>query len=128
MSAGGYAALYSVNGLNFSFGRDGIVASVDALFEGGNGQWWWPQADKKTAFSSGSLLVLLAQELRRELHCLMPSEGQLIKPFDELVNVVAGVAIGPRVQSQRAITLIPQVVEIGVALGVNGNQQYRASR
>ena len=37
LSAGGYSATYACNALNFSFSKDGIVASVDALYLGGQG-------------------------------------------------------------------------------------------
>ena len=47
-------ATYAVNGLNFSFGRDGIVASVDALY--------WRQRHVNGRRVS-ALLVLLATGL-----------------------------------------------------------------
>ena len=121
VSAAGYSATYAVNGLNFSFGRDGIVASVDALFLGGTGL----NGGGRKARSLGPCWFYLPNGY--DPANLPPaSEGQVIPPFNERVNVAAGIALGARVASQLAQGLVPRTVEIGVALGVDGtNGNYK---
>ena len=115
VSAAGYAATYAVNGMNWSFGRDGIVASVDALYIGGNGIG----GTRRDARSAGACWYYLPSDYDAA-NLPAVSEGQLIKPFNERVNMAPGVSLGCRVQSQRAQALVPQTVELGVALGVDG--------
>ena len=53
-------------------------------------------------------------------------DSPIIPPFNERVNVVAGIALGTRAASQLAQGLIPQTVEIGIALGLDGsNANYK---
>jgi len=120
VSAAGYSATYAVNGMNYSFGRDGIVVSCDALYIGGNGI----NTTRKKARALGSPWFYLPDGYD-PANLPLASENQLITPFNERVNVRAGVRLGTLAVSQTAQALIPQEVEIGVALGVNGNQQYR---
>ena len=115
VTAGGFAATYAINALNFSFGRDGIVASVDALFLGGTGI----NGGRRSVKSRGACWFYLPDGYD-PADLPLASEGQIIPPFNERVNVAAGIALGTRVASQLAQGLIPQTVEIGVALGVDG--------
>ena len=117
VSAAGFAATYAVNGLNFSFGRDGIVTSVDALFIGGSGKAGG--SGGRSRAGSGAPWFYLPPGYDPD-NLPDANEGQVIPPFNERVNVAAGIALGTRAASQLAQGLIPQVVEIGVALGVDG--------
>ena len=126
VSTGGYSATYACNALNFSFGRDGIVASVDALYLGGRGiNGGGRKLTKKQRDALGPCWFYLPDGY--DPSGLPPaSDGQLITPFNERVNVVAGVAIGPRVQGQLTVALVDKTVEIGIALGVDGtNGNYK---
>lgn len=126
VSAAGYSATYGCNGLNYSFGRDGIVASVDALYLGGNGVGGaGRKLTKKQRDALGPCWFYLPDGY--DPNSLPPaSDDQLIPPFNERVNVVAGVAIGPRVQGQLTVSLVDKTVEIGIALGVDGtNGNYK---
>ena len=120
VSAAGFTATYAVNGMNYSFSRDGIVVSCDALYIGGNGL----TTTRRKARALGSPWFYLPDGYD-PANLPLASEGQLITPFNERVNVRSGVRLGTLAVSQTAQALIPQEVEIGVALGVNGNQLYR---
>ena len=117
VSAAGYSATYAVNGLNFSFGRDGIVASVDALFIGGNGL---NTTKRKSKTKSLPPCWFYLPPDYDETNLPSADDGQVIPPFNEQVNVQGGIKLGTRVVSQLAQNLIPQTVEIGVALGIDG--------
>ena len=117
VSAAGYSATYAVNGLNFSFGRDGIVASVDALFIGGNGL---NTTKRKSKTKSLPPCWFYLPPDYDETNLPSADDGQVIPPFNERINVQGGVKLGTRVVSQLAQNLIPQTVEIGVALGIDG--------
>jgi hypothetical protein len=125
VNASGYSATYAANSINWSFSRDGIVASVDALFIGGNGvNGSGRKVTKKLRSELGPCWFYLPDGY--DPNSLPPaSDGQLIPPFNERVNVVAGIALGSRVQAQLATTLEDKTIEVGVALGVNGNQLYK---
>ena len=115
VNAGGFSATYAVNALNFSFGRDGIVASVDALYLGGNG----------TASGSGGTggsppWFYLPPNYNPDDLPEADDDSPIIPPFNERVNVAAGIALGTRAASQLAQGLIPKDVEIGIALGIDG--------
>ena len=121
INAGGFAASYAVNALNFSFGRDGIVASVDALFLGGNGS-----AGGSSGGGGGSPWFYLPPNYNPDNLPDADDDSPIIPPFNERVNVVAGIALGTRAASQLAQGLVPQTVEVGVALGLSGtNAEYK---
>jgi len=117
INAGGFSASYAINALNYSFGRDGIVASVDALFLGGNGVASGGAAGSSPWFY---LPPNYPPESLPEVDENDPDKTPIIPPFNERVNVVAGIALGTRASSQLAQGLIPKDVEIGVALGLDG--------
>jgi len=121
VSAAGYSGEYATNGLNFSFGRDGIVASVDALYVGANGI----DSVRTKAKNLGAPWFYLPAGYD-PTNLPATGEGQLIPPFSERINTDAGIALGVRVTSQQAEVLVPKTIGIGVALGVDGtNGNYK---
>ena len=117
VNAGGFSASYACNALNFSFGKDGIVASVDALYLGGNGTASGGSTGGNPWFY---LPPNYPPESLPEVDPDNPESTPIIPPFNERVNVVGGIALGIRALSQLAQGLIPQDVEIGIALGLDG--------
>ena len=111
----GYSGRFAANSLNYSFDANGILCSFDALFMGAEG----------SAPGDGS------GEIGSQPWYYLPSgynpdnlpekdDGQVIKPFNEISNVQGGVALGLKAYGSQAQGLIPQTVELGVKIGVDG--------
>ncbi|MEC8748729.1 MAG: LamG-like jellyroll fold domain-containing protein [Pseudomonadota bacterium] len=118
LNAAGYVATYAVNGMNWSFSRDGIVASVDALYIGGNGIG---DAGRRAVPRTANPPWFYLPEGYDPANLPLASEGQLIRPFNERVNVGLGISLGCHMQKQKSQAVVPRTVELGVALGLDGS-------
>ena len=115
ISLAGYSGRYAANGINYSFDSSGIICSVDGLYIGGMGI----NGGTKSAKNSAAPWFYLPSGYN-PANLPLASAGQLISPFNEIINVSAGCKLGAKIESQLAETLIPEIIHVGVAIGVAG--------
>jgi hypothetical protein len=113
----GYSGRFAANSLNYSFDANGILCSFDALYMGAEGSAPGGGSGKKNALSQPWYYLPSGYDLS-----VLPKkdEGQVIKPFNERLNVQGGIALGVKAYGSQAEALIPQTVELGVKIGVDG--------
>ena len=132
LQAGGFVGRYAANGTGFTFSAAGAIASSDALFLGGLGYTGIPPVipPGPPSPSDPDPQPIPEPIADRPWYPLpddypideLPSvdDGQLIPPFVESVNVLAGVALGVKAASAKQIALEAVTVSLGVAIGLDG--------
>ena len=118
VSINNYQGQYAANGLNYAFDSNGLICSFDAIYIGANGVAG-SRKRSSTKASSGNPWFYLPNNYD-PLSLPLVSEGQLIPPFNELVNTVGGIKVGIKVDGQRSEVLPIQTVSAGVKIGVDG--------
>ena len=113
-----YQGQYAANGLNYAFDSNGLVCSVDAIYIGANGR---NGSTKRLASKADTANPWFYLPTNYDITKLpLASEGQLIPPFNEVVNTAGAIAIGVKVDGQRSEVLPVQTVSVGVKVGVDG--------
>ena len=114
ISAKNYTARYATNGIGFTFDSNGAVSSSDSLFLGGEG------IDRTRQLFEADAPWFYLPEGYDYTQLPFADEGQLIPPFEEIVNVAGGIALGVRATSLTSDVVEPKTVELGIAIGVDG--------
>ena len=113
----GYSGRFAANSLNYSFDANGILCSFDALYMGAEGSAPGGGGGGENALSQPWYYLPSGYDPDN-----LPEkdDGQVIKPFNEISNVQGGIALGLKAYGSQAQGLIPQTVELGVKIGVDG--------
>ena len=115
ISGGGFTGAYATNGISFTWDQNGAISSCDALFVGAMGT---SISSRAAAVDSVPWFPLPDDYPVDQLP--PASNGQVIPPFNEFINLGAGIALGVKATSTREIFLEPKTVELGIAIGVDG--------
>lgn len=115
LSMSGFSARYKTNGIGFTWDANGAVSSCDALYMGAEGILTTYFADDSDAVP---WFILPPNYPVDQLPAA--SDGQLIPPFKETLNLNGGIAIGVRASSEKSLVLEKRTVSLGVAIGVDG--------
>lgn len=117
LNVNGYQGQYAANGLNYAFDSNGLICSIDAIYIGANGRTNTRKSPSAKTTANPWFYLPNNYDLSK---LPLASEGQLIPPFNELVNTVAGIAVGIKANGQRTEVLPIQTVSVGVKIGVDG--------